>query len=74
MSIKYKYPYKNFIYSMVTEKKKFIVGIDCFQWGLGLFIIGNTQSTLLNNLQLVCIPTNNAISSQSLKQVFLQKN
>jgi hypothetical protein len=25
---------------MLTEKKKFSVGIVCFQWGFGLFITG----------------------------------
>ncbi len=26
---------------MLTEKKKFIVGTACFQWGFGFFIIVN---------------------------------
>jgi hypothetical protein len=62
---------------MLTEKKKFIVGIACFQWG---FVWAfhkldmcpkSTQSPLLNILQL-CFPTNQLMQphSQSLNKYF----
>jgi hypothetical protein len=64
---------------MLTEKKKFIVGVACFQCGFELFIIEHikyiclksTQSTLLNILQLG-IPTNQLaqLHSQSLNKYF----
>jgi hypothetical protein len=61
---------------MLTEKMKFFVGITCFQWGFGHFIIGkiyaqNPPNQPAKNLTAMCSHKPiSATHSQSLNKYF----